>query len=422
MAGGSGKTREKIVLTHRAIETLKPAADAYRVPDLRCPGLAIRVAPSGVRTWDFVTRLRGTKTIKRKSLGAFPAVSLDHARERAAALGRAAQVGRDLLDEEREAQIEAAARTSVAALIGEYVNRACSKLRTKHEIELRLRRGLASIQTKAAQEVKRRELRDIFNAINDRGAPREAEKCRQSTGAMFAWAVGQDIVDTNPVDGLEGYGRGELRDHVLSPKEIQVLWSYLETSDLAPDMSDCFRLQLCLGSRIGEIAGMCAEEIDAASWVWTLPAARSKNKKPRLTPLVGRARDIIGARLKFTRRGPLFVSERGNALNSNNLAAALVDRRKNIQIEHFVSHDIRRTVATQLVELGISFDLVAAVLGHEVGGANVRVLARHYIRTDQVDRKRVALSAWDARLTDIIDKRLERSNVVKLSDILRDAS
>ena len=52
MAGGSGLTRGTASLTHRAIETLRPAEVPYRVSDQRCVGLAVRVAPSGIKTWD----------------------------------------------------------------------------------------------------------------------------------------------------------------------------------------------------------------------------------------------------------------------------------------------------------------------------------------------------------------------------------
>ena len=46
---GSGETREAVPLTARAIEALKPEGAPYRVPDERCRGLAMRVAPSGVK-------------------------------------------------------------------------------------------------------------------------------------------------------------------------------------------------------------------------------------------------------------------------------------------------------------------------------------------------------------------------------------
>jgi len=56
MAGGSGLTRGVVLLTHRSIETMRPGDVPYRVKDQRCFGLAVRVAPSGVKTWDLAFR------------------------------------------------------------------------------------------------------------------------------------------------------------------------------------------------------------------------------------------------------------------------------------------------------------------------------------------------------------------------------
>ena len=83
MAGGAGLTREAISLTIRTIEALRPAQVPYRVPDQRCIGLAIRVAPSGVKTWALAFRIRGTATVRRLSLGRSTDVSLERARDRA---------------------------------------------------------------------------------------------------------------------------------------------------------------------------------------------------------------------------------------------------------------------------------------------------------------------------------------------------
>ena len=83
MAGGSGLTRGAIFLTQRSIDALRPAEAAYRVPDQRCIGLAVRVAPSGIKTWDLAYRIRGSGKTRRLSLGRISDVGLDKARERA---------------------------------------------------------------------------------------------------------------------------------------------------------------------------------------------------------------------------------------------------------------------------------------------------------------------------------------------------
>ncbi|MDR6657595.1 integrase [Tardiphaga robiniae] len=419
MKNASNDNLRRVVLTHRVVETMKPELKAYRISDIRCPGLGIRVAVSGAKSWEAVYRIRGTPTVKRKALGSFPSITLEHARARAAALTSAAQAGKDLLEQEAQARAELACRTTVGSLIDEYIRRACGKLRTRHEISLRLKRALSSLSQKPAEEIKRRDLRRLLDAVSDRGAPREAEKQRQSIGAMFNWATSQDIVSSSPIRGLKAYSSGEARDRILSPDEIKIFWNWLDSADLTNDMADALRLQLCLGARIGETAGMRAEELNPISWQWTLPAARSKNKKARVTPIVGIARKILSERLRTVTAGPLFINETGAALRSNDVGSAIVTRRKRIPLDHFVSHDMRRTVATQLIEIGINYDIVAAVLGHEPGDRNTRTLVKHYVRSDLIPQKVVALEAWDGRLARIIDGRYKPNNVFTLEQILR---
>src|SRR5688500_18901559 len=90
---GSGPLRKSIALTHRAIEALRPDTIPYRISDQRCAGLAVRVAPSGLITWDLAFRIRKTGRFRRSSLGRFPHISLEDARKRAIELTQAAQVG-----------------------------------------------------------------------------------------------------------------------------------------------------------------------------------------------------------------------------------------------------------------------------------------------------------------------------------------
>ena len=52
--------------------------------------------------------------------------------------------------------------------------------------------------TRKAADIRRRELFDI---TADQGLIREAGQRRQAVGAMFKWAVAQDILDANPAEG-----------------------------------------------------------------------------------------------------------------------------------------------------------------------------------------------------------------------------
>src|SRR5437762_584354 len=160
MGGGSGLTRGTVSLTHRSIEALRPAEAPYRVSDQRCIGLAVRVAPSGMKTWDLAYRICGSGKVRRVSLGRVADVSLERARERANELTSAARSGRDLIAEEADLRTAAASRLTVTGLIALYVRRrVVGRLRTANDIERRLKRSLASILTRHADDIRRRDIR-----------------------------------------------------------------------------------------------------------------------------------------------------------------------------------------------------------------------------------------------------------------------
>lgn len=242
----------------------------------------------------------------------------------------------------------------------------------------------------------------MLDAAADQGIEREAEKRRQTVGAMFRWALSQDIVAADPTAGLEAYDRGTPRDRVLTVEEIETLWRWLDTDALSLEAADILKLELLTGARCGEVAGLRAEEIDRQKWTWTLPPSRSKNGRQRVTPIVGLAGEILERRLAGIEKGPLFLLEKGVVVTSAHIGHYLLTRRSTLPIAVFTSHDLRRTFATMLAEMGIALDLVAAIVGHASGGTGSRTLVRHYVHTDMLERKAHALRAWDERLKGIV--------------------
>jgi integrase len=407
---GAGTTRPRRTLTHRCIEALRPEVAPYRVPDSKCSGLAVRVAPSGLLTWDLAFRIKGgnegKRVFRRLSLGRFPEVSLDAARHRAGELTRAARAGRDLLASEQTAQAEASCRMTVGQLIDLYIKRrVAGRLKSARGVEHRLRRALAPMLGRYADEIRRRDMRQLLDEVADRDLKGEADKRRHTIGTMFRWAMSQDFVAIDPTAGLASYGVETSSDRVLSAEEIGKLWPWLASAGVPVDCRDVLRLELALGARCGEIAGMVADEIDTAKWLWTLPAERSKNGKARVTPLVGIARDILRSRLDVATQRLLFPTGTGKML---------LHRQTRLPIAGFTSHDLRRSAATMMVEVGIALDVVAAIVGHEAGGRDSRTLVRHYVRTDLIERKRAALEKWDRHLLAIIEGE-HQSNVTQIA-------
>jgi integrase len=160
---------------------------------------------------------------------------------------------------------------------------------------------------------------------------------------------------------------------------------------------------------------MLPGEIDQRQWLWTLPASRSKNKRARVTPLVGQARAIVAARIEAAGGGPLFPAVTGRPLPSAAIATALYNRRAGLPIAAFGTHDLRRTVATQMEEIGIAENVIGSIVGHgaEGGKQSVRTLRRHYLKGDLITRKTHALEKWETRLKAIIADD-QQPNVVPL--------
>jgi integrase len=94
----------------------------------------------------------------------------------------------------------------------------------------------------------------------------------------------------------------------------------------------------------------------------------------------------------------------------------LLTRRTRLPIATFTTHDLRRTFATMMAEMGIALDLVAAIVGHESGGRDTRTLVRHYVFSDMLERKARALRMWDDRLKAIVTGE-EASKVVQLPQV-----
>ena len=331
--------------------------------------------------------------------------ALAEMRARTIALTEAARQKRDLIAEEQEAEAAKARAMTLGKLIELYLaRRVRGRLRSALEIERILNRVLEPLADMPAGDVLKRDLLPLLEKIAAKGYERAAGKARQLVSGMFKWAETRDIVSADPTRSLPSYDQGSPRDRVLSEEEIPVFWAWLQRSTLSSAMADALRVQLLIGARIGEVAGMALDEIDQSEWLWVLPAGRSKNKHVRTTPLVGLARQIIGTRIEGANGGPLFPSVTGAPLTSAAIATALFNRRAGSPIKMFGTHDLRRTVATMMEELAIAENVIAAILGHgaEDGGRSVRTLRRNYLKSELIKRKTHALGKWDAHLKAIL--------------------
>jgi integrase len=190
---------------------------------------------------------------------------------------------------------------------------------------------------------------------------------------------------------------GYLDTQGLDDGEIKSFWNL---AGLSYDTAMALKLQLLLAQRIGEIVGMMWSEVDFSENLWTIPKDRVKNKTVHTVPLNRTAVALLQDR-RPSNAAPsdfVFLSKKpGKHIRTDSIGTALARALKNTDIEHFSSHDLRRTAATRISGLGVSREVLRQILNHK----DLDVTGR-YDRYKYDSEKRVVLQEWDDYLQDII--------------------
>src|SRR5262249_49913526 len=136
------------------------------------------------------------------------------------------------------------------------------------------------------------------------------------------------------------------------------------------------------------------QEVDLAQKQIVLPAQRVKNGREFTLPLSAQALAIL-ARQPRRNSSDFIFADRG--FNDWDRCKAGVDQR--IGIAPYRLHDLRRSAATYMAEIGILPHIVEAVLNHVSG--HKQGIAGTYNRAKYADEMRSALQRWADHLTSI---------------------
>jgi integrase len=359
--------------------------------DSTVPGLTFRVsAPTksnseGRRDWLLRYRPR-RQAQKAVALGAYPAVSLSLARQRAGAIVAAAKRGIDLIaTEEREEQAQRAAQAKarpLADIANEYLDNV-KHLRSWCSIESRTRcHIIPKLGNKPVGEVTRADVVDFLDRLErGEGFRHQVNRCRETLRAIFAYAIERELVTVNPIVGVSK--RKEIpRDRTLTDGELTALWMAIEKLPELPRAY--FRVVLLTGARRNEVRGMAWSELDLDAGLWRLPAERTKSGRPFEVPL---SAPVLETLRTLPRIGPMVFAFDGKRPMT---VHQLVERvRRNAGLSNVRLHDLRRTLRTGLAELGVSFEVAERVLNHAMPG-----LQAVYNRHSYAAEKRTALVLW----------------------------
>ncbi len=400
-------------ITKRFVDRAPPG----RHYDDRLPGFGLYVGKSGRRSYFVEYRTGHGRAFpkRRYTLGVHGAPAPDgstwtaeKARTEALRLLGKIRDGFDPLEARRRSDEERRRRRpTVADICAEWLERDQKRNRTVNEVQrLMEKHVLPRIGHLEAEAITRSDIHFVLDKVKET-APVRANRVLAWMRRMFRWAVGRDLLPSDPTASIAKPTREESRDRVLDDCELSMVWHAAAGMQFPYGM--IVRLLILTGCRRDEIGALRWEEVkdlDGAQPRIELGGARTKTGVARIVPLSGPAVDILRA---LPRRSGPFVFGRGGTgpFKGWSRAKRELDSRvtalAGAPLPPWRLHDLRRTCATGLQRLGVRLEVTEAVLGH-VSGSRSGVIGV-YQRWGYEPEKREALEAWGRHVMTVVCSR-----------------
>lgn len=428
--------------TSAYIAALKPNTSLCDISDPALPGLVLRVAISGSKTWLFRFNWDGTPT--RITLGKFPSVGLAEARQLAmknrewldrgidprravdrrtrlaghrgtTPVSTGATSGVQTTPDDPEDFLKKLAATpkdsipkpepndlsSILFIAYEYIER-WFKAQGKNATEAcRMLRAdvLPKWWWRDGRTITSREVIELLDVVVKRGSPAMANSLAQTLGHMFRYAIHRAILTNSPVQLLYRPGGKPRRGkRVLSEDELRSFVTHLPTICRESKRMHVLMVLLLTMQRRGELGLAEWTEFDFGKKRWRIPAAHTKNRREHAVPLTDWAIAELQALKKFA-KGSRFVlpgKDSRRPANSKLITRGvkrLLPRFVAHGIQAFTPHDLRHTGRTTLGRLGVTPFVGERVINHSKD-----VLQETYDLWDYFDEKRDALERLERYL------------------------
>jgi integrase len=430
-------------LTAASVAKYRKSNVRVEIPDAGCRGLYLVIQPSGARSWALRFRRPDGRPAKltlgtvyeepRKPDGAKEAdpvptigghLTLAAAHRLAASLRHDIAQGRDPaaahvqeVAQRRGAADEAAANTFSAAARDFIEQHARPKVRRWVELARLLGlqpdtlavipKGLADRWCdRPVTEIDGHDIHGVvdearrlgipgLNRRSDEPSEPRARKLFGVLSKLFSWLIQHRRIGSNPCVGVHRPETPQSRDRVLSNLEISRFWKAAEA--LGQPLADLLQLLLLTGCRLNEVARMRWTELDGAQWL--IPGDRTKNHRAHIVPLPPLARDILSSVKKIEGCEYVFSTTGVSPVSGWSKTKIRLDEAMK-PTTPWVLHDLRRTAATSMAELGIAPHIIEAALNH-VSGAKAGV-AGTYNRAAYLPEKKAALERWAAHIDGLV--------------------
>lgn len=387
------------MLNDTKLQNLKPRPTRYKVKDL--DGLYVAVTPTGCISFRYDYRLndrRETFVIGRYHPRELPlALARERLLEARKAVGRGESPA---LAKRKQKQRDPSAKTFCEyaedffreAKLAESTKAMRRAVYTKDIYPRFKKRGL--------KEISEDDIRSLCERIKSRKAPATALHVRDIMKSIFDFAAlkGQKVINPAASIAPRAIASFDPRDRALSPTEVRLMLEGLQHIQATADHRLAIRLMLLTLVRKNELVRGTWSEVNFESAVWEIPKERMKARRPHNVYLSRQAIEILTALKECAGRSPYILPSRNDprkhvalgSLNRLTHAVVLQARLRELPLNDFTLHDLRRTASTILNEVGFNGDWIEKSLAHE---------QRHSIRgiynkAQYAEQRRHMLQEW----------------------------
>ena len=393
----------KLTVARTADLELPAGSSDHIVWDDEISGFGLRIREGGSRHWVFQYKL-GSKH-RRITFGKFPALNPKKAREQAAELHARVRLGEDPAGSKHDAR--ARAHETFEACAQRYLKWQRNEVRpsTFRENERHLLTNLAPLHGLRIDAVDKRAIAGQLTRFAAEGGPVQANRTRASLSKFLNWCLREGLVEANPAS-LTNANRETKSARVLQAAELVAIWKALPGNDYKAVV----KLLILTGQRAREIADLRWSEISFERGVIALPPQRTKNGREHIVPMSGMAIGLLKSQEHREGRDLVFGRGQGgfsgwskakDALDGAILAARREADRKAKPLADWVIHDIRRSVATGMAEIGVQPHIIEAILNHVSGHKGG--VAGIYNRASYEAEKAAALANWATHVEGLIN-------------------
>jgi integrase len=387
-------------------------------------GLGVRVTGSGI---SFIVQLPLPDGARwRDTIGGYGRLTTEAARAAVQALAGEIAMGIDPRQKQREAE-DAAQRKAVeeetekftvGVLAERWRRDRLSTKRPNYAVRAyrNVERGFKHLFTMPAASLTRADVRKAIEAMRTQktnktgrgsrlsGGPAAIRNAASSLRAAYRWALEEELLHQDPLNGLKLPGGASSRSRTLTIEEARRLYTAADRLDYPAQ--HFIKLLMLTGGRRTEIAELRWDEIETEDdgKAIVLPPPRTKNNAGHHIPLSGPALAVIDDAKRYRIVGSAYVLTSDGWRSFGNFARAkswLDEALANDggAIAGWTYHDFRRTIVSTLARKPFRFDpvMLDLLLGHQP--SRLSAVARIYQREEHHDDRREALEAWAKHLT-----------------------